>query len=443
MLTAANVLKRVKDEDVRFIKLWFVDILGTLKSISIRERELEKALEEGIGFDGSSVEGFARIYESDLLLKPEPATFRILPRRDDDGAGKVGVFFCDIATTDNEPYPGDPRGILKKMLARTAEHGYVFNIGPELEYFYFQGNGDSVAMTDTGGYFDFAPLDLATDLRRETINLAERMGIQIDYSHHEVAPSQHELDLRYGESLEIADKLLTVKVLTKEVARKHNQFASFMPKPIFGRNGSGMHLHMSLFKNGENAFFDGSDPDLLSPVARAFAAGVLAHCRGLTLFCNQWVNSYKRLVPGYEAPVYIAWARNNRSSLVRIPAFKHGKPSAARIELRSPDPACNPYLAFAAILAAGLDGIENKLALPAAMEEDIFAMSEEQRHGKEIFALPGSLLEAVQAAAESELMRRTMGEHIFGKFLENKRLEWDAYRIQVSRHELETCLPRL
>ncbi|HNQ35768.1 MAG TPA: glutamine synthetase family protein [bacterium] len=442
MKEVEKVLKRAVDEKVKFVNLWFVDILGQLKSVTIRDRELEKALSEGIGFDGSSVEGFARIYESDLLLKPEAETFRILnwcstPQE------RVAAFFCDILTPEGEGYAGDGRLALKRVMEQARRQGFNFCVGPELEYFYFKDNGSVPGLTDQGGYFDFAPIDLGSDLRQETVSLAEDMGIEIDTGHHEVAPSQHELDLRYGNALELADDIITVKMLTKEVARRHNLYASFMPKPVFGENGSGMHVHMSLFRGRENAFFDDRDPDKLSAVARGFAAGVLAHSREVTAICNQWVNSYKRLVPGYEAPVYIAWARSNRSSLVRIPAFKHGKPTAARIEFRSPDPACNPYLAFAVVLAAGLAGIEKGLQLPAPVEADIFSMDEKTRKRHHINHLPGSLIEAILETGRSRLVRAALGDHIFEKFIENKQIEWDRYRTQVTDYELKAYLPIL
>ena len=440
MKETEKILKQATEENIKFINLWFVDILGQLKSVTIRDRELEKALEEGIGFDGSSVEGFARIYESDLLLKPEPATFRILPwcSRPDE---KVAAVFCDIITPEGKGYAGDGRLALKKLMERAKKQGFEFKVGPELEYFYFKGCGTEVI--DQGGYFDFAPQDLASELRQETVRLAEEMGIAIDYGHHEVAPSQSELDLRYGNALTIADDLLTVKVITKEVARKYGLSASFMPKPIFGENGSGMHVHMSLFKGKDNVFFDSRDPSFLSGTARYFAAGLLAHCREITAICNQWVNSYKRLVPGYEAPVYIAWARHNRSSLVRIPAFKHGKPSAARIEFRSSDPACNPYLTFSVILAAGLEGIDKKMSLPEPVEEDIYRMDEAERKRRNIPSLPGSLIEAIVLAEKSTLVRKALGEHIFEQFIANKKIEWDRYRTQVTDYEIKTYLPLL
>ncbi len=443
MKPSEKVIKHAFEENVKFINLWFVDILGQLKSVTIRDRELEKALEEGIGFDGSSVEGFARIYESDLLLKPDPTTFRILPWCSQNPQEKVAVLFCDILTPEGKGYDGDSRLALKKALEKSRKRGFEFKVGPELEYFYFQGNCSSPGLMDQGGYFDFAPQDLGASLRQETIRIAEDMGIEIDYSHHEVAPSQHELDLRYDDALNIADDLLTVKVITKEVARKHNLTATFMPKPIYGVNGSGMHIHMSLFQGKNNAFFDPQDPFLLSQNAHHFAAGILHHCREITALCNQWVNSYKRLVPGYEAPVYIAWARHNRSSLLRIPAFKHGKPAAARIEFRSPDPACNPYLTFSVILAAGLEGIEKKMPLPEPVEEDIYRMEETERTRRKIAQLPGSLIEAIMVTEKSELVRKTLGDHIFEKFIANKKIEWDRYRTQVSDYELKTYLPLL
>jgi len=442
MNDAEKLLRKSVEENVKFINLWFVDILGQLKSVTIRDREFEKALEEGIGFDGSSVEGFARIYESDLILKPEPKTYRILPWCSQPEE-KVAALFCDIITPDGKGYAGDPRLVLKKVMEKARRKGFAFNVGPELEYFYFRGDGKNTEMIDRGGYFDLAPLDLAAHLRQETSHIAEDMGIEVDYSHHEVAPSQHELDLRYGNALDLADDIMTVKIITREVARQHNLFASFMPKPIFGENGSGMHVHMSLFRDKVNAFFDNRDEVFLSATARQYAAGVLAHSRAITSVCNQWVNSYKRLVPGYEAPVYIAWATHNRSSLVRIPAFKHGKPTAARIEFRSPDPACNPYLAFAVILAAGLDGMERKTSLPKPVEENIFGMDAPERRRKSIAELPGSLIEAIMETEKSQLVRETLGEHIFEKFIENKKIEWDRYRTRVTDYEIQAYLPIL
>ena len=440
MKETEKILKQATEENIKFINLWFVDILGQLKSVTIRDRELEKALEEGIGFDGSSVEGFARIYESDLLLKPEPATFRVLPWCSHPEE-KVAALFCDILTPEGKGYAGDGRLALKKLMDRAKRQGFEFKVGPELEYFYFKPN--STEPIDQGGYFDFAPRDLAANLRQETIRLAEEMGIAIDCSHHEVAPSQSELAPHYDNALTMADNLLTLKVITKEVARKYGYSASFMPKPVFGENGSGMHVHMSLFKSGENAFFDVKDPFLLSATARYFAAGILAHCRELTAVCNQWVNSYKRLVPGYEAPVYIAWAQHNRSSLLRIPAFRHGKGTAARVEFRSPDPACNPYLTFSVILAAGLDGIEKKLSLPEPVEEDIYRMDEPERKRRNISSLPGSLIEAIMLTEKSGLVRKALGEHIFEQFIANKKIEWDQYRTQVTDYEIKTYLPLL
>ena len=440
MKDTEKILKQATDENIKFINLWFVDILGQLKSVTIRDRELEKALAEGIGFDGSSVEGFARIYESDLILKPEPTTFRSLPWCSHPEE-KVAALFCDILTPEGKGYAGDGRLALKKMLDRAQRQGFEFKVGPELEYFYFKPG--STEPIDQGGYFDFAPRDMAANLRQETIRLAEEMGIAIDCSHHEVAPSQSELAPRYGNALTMADNLLTLKVITKEVARKYGYSASFMPKPVFGENGSGMHVHTSLFQGGKNAFFDPKDQFLLSATARHFAAGILTHCREITAVCNQWVNSYKRLVPGYEAPVYIAWAQHNRSSLLRIPAFRHGKGTAARVEFRSPDPACNPYLTFSVILAAGMEGIEKKLSLPKPVEEDIYRMDEAERKRCNIPSLPGSLIEAIMLTEKSSLVRKALGEHIFEQFIANKKIEWDLYRTQVTDYEIKTYLPLL
>jgi glutamine synthetase len=351
--------------------------------------------------------------------------------------------FCDIYEPDGTPYKGDPRWVLKRNLKKVADLGYTFYVGPELEYFYFKSAEGKPEILDRGGYFDLTPLDVATELRRETILTLEAMGIHVEYSHHEVAPSQHEIDLRYAEALAMADHAMTYRLVVKEIALKHGVYATFMPKPIFGQNGSGMHTHQSLFKGDRNAFFDPKDEFHLSKMAKCYIAGILKHSREITAITSQWVNSYKRLVPGYEAPVYISWARRNRSALVRVPMYKPGKEKATRIELRSPDPACNPYLAFSVMLAAGLKGVQEGYELRPPVEEDIFEMSEEKRKQHGIDSLPGSLLEAIQETEASELVRETLGDHIFQKFIENKKIEWDQYRTHVSQFELERYLPLL
>ncbi|MFH1238656.1 MAG: glutamine synthetase family protein [bacterium] len=435
-----NVLRIVKNKKIRFIKIWFVDILGQIKSFSISDRELEGAFSEGMGFDGSSIEGFARIYESDLIAKPDPSTFGILPWGDKEQL--IGRMFCDILTPQGTPYDGDTRYILKKNLEVAKKLGYILYVGPELEYFYFKDD-KGTAVLDEGGYFDLLPLDAARDLRRQTILNLEDLGVEVEYSHHEVAPSQHEIDLKYKDALTMADNVLTYKAVIKEVANTEGVYASFMPKPIREVNGSGMHTHQSLFKGNKNVFFDPRDKYHLSREGKAYTAGILKHVAEFTSITNQWVNSYKRLVPGYEAPVYISWARRNRSALVRLPMYKPGKEKATRIELRSPDPACNPYLAFAIMLAAGLEGIKNNYKLPEPIEKDIFHMTEDERAAERIESLPGSLIEALALTEKSALVRKTLGEHIFDKFIENKKIEWDGYRTHVSDYEIKQYLPIL
>ena len=437
---ADDVMKAVRDYNVSFAQLWFVDVIGTLKSFQIAISELEGAFEEGMGFDGSSVLGFARIHESDMVATPDPMTFQLVPWRPADRP--VARMFCDIKNPDGTPYVADSRYVLKRILNKAAEKGYTFYVGPELEFFIFESSARPAIM-DHGGYFDAPPLDLGNDVRRDIILALNRMGITVEYSHHEVAPSQHEIDLRYAEALAMADIAMTYKVVCKEIARKHGCFVSFMPKPIFGINGSGMHTHQSLFKNGRNVFYDPNDKYFLSPECKSYIAGLLKHSPEFCAVTNQWVNSYKRLIPGYEAPVYIAWARQNRSSLVRVPLYKPGKEIATRIELRSPDPACNPYLAFAVMLAAGLKGIEEGYALPDPVEEDIYEMSARERSEYQIESLPGSLGEAVRIMEQSTLLKEALGEHIFTKFIENKKKEWDDYRIQVTEYELNRYLPLL
>ncbi len=435
-----DVLKAVKEYKVSFVQFWFVDILGTLKSFQITPNELECAFEEGMGFDGSSILGFARIHESDMVAFPDPITFQICSWRPLDRP--VARMFCDIKTPDGQAYAGDSRFILKRSLEKAAQKGYTYYVGPELEFFLF-ASPRAPEILDAGGYFDAAPLDLGNDVRRDIIFNLQSMGIAVEYSHHEVAPSQHEIDLRYQEALKMADTAITYKVVCKEIARKHGCYASFMPKPIFGQNGSGMHVHQSLFKNGRNAFFDAGDKHSLSTECKSYIAGLLRHAHEMVCVTNQWVNSYKRLVPGYEAPVYIAWAQRNRSALVRVPLYKPGKEAATRIEYRCPDPAANPYLCFAAMLNAGLEGMEKNYELAKPVEENIFKMSDAEMEAHGIAALPGSLFEAVQELKKSRLMKETLGEHIFTNLITNKIKEWDAYRMHVSEYELEKYLPIL
>ncbi|MCK4487229.1 MAG: glutamine synthetase [Desulfobacterales bacterium] len=436
--TEQDVLNIVKNTEASFIQFWFTDVLGMLKSFAVTPSELEEGVTEGMGFDGSSIEGFARIEESDMIARPDPTTFQFLPWR--PGDRPVARMFCDILQPDGTPYEGDPRYVFKRALKKASDKGYTFYIGPEFEYFYFESN-NVPKIIDKGGYFDARPLDMGSDLRRDTIFVLQDMGIQVEYSHHEVAPSQHEIDVRYDEGLKMADKTMTLRIVVKEIARQQGFYATFMPKPIFGENGSGMHTHQSLFKGKDNAFFDANDHYHLSAVGKNYIAGIMRHAREITAITSQWVNSYKRLVPGYEAPVYVSWARRNRSTLVRVPMYKPGKEKATRIEFRSPDPACNPYLAFAVMLAAGLKGIEEDYPLPDPIEEDIYEFSPEKRRELGIEELPGNLYEAIHDVEKSELVRETLGDHIFNKFIENKKIEWDCYRTHVSQYEIEKYLP--
>jgi glutamine synthetase len=436
---AKDVMELCKKHNVKFIRLWFTDIHGMLKSFAVPIEELGMAFKEGMGFDGSSIKGFARIDESDMIARPDPATFTLLPWRPKEKA--VAKVFCDIYEPDGTPYKGDPRYVLKRNVEKAKKKGYTFYLGPELEFFYFKSNKCPETL-DEGGYFDY-PMDAAEDLRRETILSLEQMGIDVEYSHHEVAPSQHEIDLRYADALEMADIVMTYRIVVKEIARKYGFYATFMPKPLFGQNGSGMHTHQSLFKGKQNAFFNAKDKYFLSDVAKKYIAGVLTHVRELTLVFNQWVNSYKRLVPGYEAPVYICWAQRNRSALVRVPLYKPGKEKATRIELRSPDPSCNPYLAFACMLNAGLKGIDKGYKLPSPTEIDVYHLTEKDRKKMGIGELPGSLIEAIEIAEKSDILKETLGEHIFNELIMSKRTEWDNYRINIFPYELDTYLPML
>jgi glutamine synthetase len=436
---AEYVLRTVEERNIRFVRLWFTDVLGFLKAFTITSQELEGALTDGMGFDGSSVEGFSRIQESDMVARPDPSTFQIIPWQTEQPAARL---FCDITQPDGSVFDGDPRGVLKRQLDRAAELGYTFYVGPELEYFYFRSLEDP-AFLDQGGYFDETPLDVATDYRKRTVQYLESMGIPVEYVHHEVAPSQHEIDLRYTDALTMADSVMAYRLTVKEVAQEFGIYATFMPKPVAGVNGSGMHTHQSLFAGDRNAIFEEADPFHLSKVAQQYIAGLLTYAPEITLVTNQWVNSYKRLVPGFEAPVYVCWARRNRSALVRVPQYKPGKEEATRIEYRSPDAACNPYLAFAAMLAAGLAGIQEGLELPPEASNNIYEMSEAERAAAGIASLPEDLHDAIVLAEGSKVLREALGEHVHEYLIRNKRSEWDSFKSYVSPYELERYLPVL
>jgi glutamine synthetase len=444
----ADVLARVEEEGVEFIRLWFTDILGMLKSFAIGKEELEGALEEGMGFDGSSIDGFNAIEESDMIAMPDPDTYVVLPWRTDGDKGNVARMFCDVLKPGGEPYEGDPRFAMRRAIARAEDLGYdTFNIGPELEYFYFRsdelGEDGVPGILDKGGYFDLTTLDAASDLRRDTVNALKAVGIPVEYTHHEVGPSQHEIDMRYAEGLRMSDNAMTYRIVVKEIAAQFGAYATFMPKPLFGENGSGMHTHQSLFADGQNAFFDADDQYHLSETAKAYIAGLLHHAREISALFAPNVNSYKRLVPGYEAPVYCSWSQRNRSALVRVPVYHPGKEQATRCELRCPDPSCNPYLTFAAMLHAGLEGIEKGYEIPEPMERNLYDLSHDERVERGIEQLPETLGEAIEELAGSEFVRKALGDHIFENYVELKREEWEEYRIQVTKWELERYLPIL
>ncbi len=432
-MTKQEILKVVKKKNVAFIRLWFTDVLGFLKSFDIPVEELPGALMDGMGFDGSSIEGFSRIEESDMVVKPDPNTFQILPWIKEKKP--VARMFCDVVEPGGRPFTGDPRYVLKKNLEEAKRMGFTYNVGPELEYFYFR-NAGGTEILDKGGYFDLTPMDIGQDLRRKTVLILEKMGIEVEYWHHEVASSQHEIDLRYKDALTMSDNVMTYRMIVKEVAMQQNLYATFMPKPVYGINGSGMHTHMSLFKGTKNAFFDSKDKFHLSRTAKFFIAGLLTHAREICSVCCQWVNSYKRLVPGYEAPVYVSWAQRNRSALIRVPVYKPGKEKATRIELRNPDPACNPYLAFSVMLAAGLEGIKKRYSLPPEVTNNIFTMTEAERKKIGIDSLPEDLYEAIRVTEKSSLVRNALGNRVFEYFIRNKKDEWDEYRKQVTKHEI-------
>ena len=434
------VLRTARENDVKCIRLWFSDILGNLKGFAITVEELEDALEWGVAFDGSTIEGFVRVHESDMIAKPDPTTFRILPWRPQQNA--VARMFCDIHWPTGEPFDGDPRNVLKRNVQRAADMGFIYYVGPELEYFYLAGP-ENPQLLDNGGYFDQLPSEYSSDLRRETVLTLAEMGVPVKYSHHEGAPSQQEIDLQYSDAITMADNVMTSKLVIKEVASRHGVYATFMPKPVYGINGSGMHVHQSLFRGDSNAFYDPTDSYYLSNVGKQYVAGLMRHAQELTLVTNQWVNSYKRLVPGYEAPMYISWASINRSDLIRVPAYKPSREDSVRIEYRAPDPACNPYLAFSVMLAAGLMGIEHQYSVPPPVEENVFEMQEDEREQRGIGALPTSLWEAILLAEKSELLRACLGDHVFKIYIENKRIEWDSYRSQVTDYEIKRYLPIL
>ncbi len=429
----ATIAKIVQDENVKHIQLWFTDILGNLKMVEVPDRQLHNVLESGAAFDGSSISGYAEIEESDIVAMPDWDTFTVLPWA--QGSERTAFVFCDVLDRNFKPFEGDPRWVLRRQLERAQKLGLDFYVGPELEYFYFK-SPEERELIDNGGYFDVLPADLGNDLRKQTMRALDKVGIPMEASHHEVAPSQHEIDPHYDEALLMADRVMITRLIVKEVAAHNGVHATFMPKPLHGENGSGMHVHQSLFRGDDNAFFSADDPDHLSDIAKGFIAGQLRHMREFTSVVNQYVNSYKRLVPGYEAPVYISWAHRNRTALIRVPLYVQGKESTVRAELRNPDPAANPYLAFAVMLAAGLEGIEQEYELPPSVEPNIFKMSAEQRETIGLGALPNNLYEAITETQESELVRRTLGEHVFERFVTNKLNEWYEYREQVTDWEV-------
>jgi glutamine synthetase len=437
------VLRTAEERKIRFVQLWFTDVLGTAKSFSITSAELENALEEGMTFDGSAIDGFSRVQESDVLAKPDAKTFQILPLR--DGDAPVARVFCDLVNLDGSPFEGDPRNVLRRTLEQARDRGFSFYAAPEVEYFYFANDDPSAPPKplDHGSYFTLTVADRPTDMRKETVLTLEEMGVPVEYSQHEDSPGQHEIDLRHTDALTMADNVMTVRLMAKEIARARGAYATFMPKPIAGVQGSGMHTHFSLFEGDVNAFHDPGDEHGLSKVAKGFIAGLLAHAPEITAVTNQWVNSYKRLVVGYEAPVYVAWARNNRSAVVNVPHSKRNKAESTRVEYRAPDPACNPYLTFAVVLAAGLRGIEEGYPLPPEVTANLYELTPDELLAEGIKSLPGNLHEAVTIMERSELAAATLGEHVFEWFIRNKQAEWSSYKTQVSQFELDRYLPSL
>jgi glutamine synthetase len=442
-MNAKDLLKRVKEDKVNFVSLQFTDVLGTVKSVDMQLHNLEGALEDGVWFDGSSVEGFARIQESDMRLILDPDTYAVLPWSPVDR--RRARIFCDIFTPDGEPFEGDPRGTLKRALAKLAERGWTYNIGPEPEFFLFKGtdgNGVHPVPHDIGGYFDFSADDEAVRVRTELMDALMSMGLEVEVGHHEVARGQHEIDFRFANALRAADNVLTLKYTVKAIAAQHGLTASFMPKPVFGINGSGMHCHQSLFdEKGENVFFDGKDEFKLSKLAYSFIAGQLLHARALAAVVAPTVNSYKRLVPGYEAPVYIGWAQSNRSALIRIPRYTDGRDKAMRAELRFPDPSSNPYLAFTVMLAAALDGIDKKMTPPAPLNNvNLYHLDKAERTKMGVGELPGSLAEALTELEKDEVVKAALGPSIYDAFARAKWEEWDEFRIHVTDYEIERYL---
>ena len=437
------VLRTVEERGIRFIQLWFTDVLGTPKAFNITPAELEDALDEGMTFDGSAIDGFSRIQEADVLAMPDLSTFQILPLHDEGHS--VARVFCDVVDLEGTPFQGCPRVALRRVLDDAHEKGFTFFTGPELEFFYFESLDPTAPLVplDSGSYFDLAVADLPSELRRQSVLTLEEMGIPVEHAQHEDAPSQHEIDLRYTDALTMADTVMTTRLVVKEIARRAGVAASFMPKPMAGVQGSGMHTHLSLWKDGQNAFVDSSDPQGLSRIAKGFIAGLLVHAHEITAVTNQWINSYKRLVPGHEAPVHVSWARNNRSALVRVPVIKADKPNSTRLEYRAPDSAANPYLAFAVMLAAGMAGIEGNYDLPPEAEGNLFSLDSFELTTRGIAPLPSNLNDAVDAMEGSDLVRNTMGEHLFEWFIRNKRAEWAEYKSEITRFELERYLPRL
>ena len=438
------MLRTVAERDIRFVCLWFTDVVGLLKSVSVAPAELESAFEEGIGFDGSAIEGFTRVTEADMLVQPDPATFQILSWR--DATPPTARMFADIHLPDGSPSYADPRHVLQRTLAKAADMGFMFYTHPEIEFYLFEGPlepGRPPRPTDGGGYFDHIAHDFGQDFRRQAITILESMGILVEYSHHETGPGQNEIDLRYADALSAADNIMTFRAVVKEVAFQHGRFASFMPKPLIDHPGSGMHTHLSLFEGDHNVFYEAGAKYQLSKVARQFMAGLLHHGPEISAVTNQSVNSYKRLWGGAEAPAYICWGHNNSSAMVRVPMYKPTKENSSRIEVRTLDPSCNPYLAFAVLLAAGLKGIEEGYPLPDEAEDDVWRLTEGERQALGIKPLPSSLEGAVRAMERSELVAETLGEHVFDVLLRNKRQEWQEYRAQVTAYELERYLPNL
>jgi len=440
------VLRALEERDVRFVRLWFTDVLGFLKSVAVAPAELEGAFAEGIGFDGSAIEGFARVTESDMLALPDPSTFQLLPWREQGPGPSTARMFCDIVMPDGSPSYADPRYVLKRTLSKAAEKGFTFYTHPEIEFYVFKNEpkeGEEPVPVDSSGYFDHTTQALGADFRREAITYLEAMGISVEYSHHEGGPGQQEIDLRYADALSTADNIMTFRTVIREVALSQGVWATFMPKPFTQHPGSGMHTHVSLFEGDANAFYEAGAEYQLSKTGRRFIAGVLRHAPEISVVTNQWVNSYKRIVAEGEAPAFISWGHNNRSAMVRVPMYKPSKGQSTRIEIRTLDPACNPYLAFAVILAAGMKGIEEEYDLPAEAEDDVWALTDRERTALGIDALPRGLDEAIAVAEKSELLAETLGEHVYDFFLRNKRAEWAEYRAQVSAFERSRMLPVL